>query len=508
MSFEATMFQRQAGRLVIRGGLALTDARAIPTRVDVALERNRIGTVAPKIELREGDKELDARGQLIIPGLINAHTHSHNTFSKGAFDGLPLEIWAQFMGARVVNQSPRETYVGAAISAIEMAKSGTTCACEMTQVSPYPTLDHLDAVVQAYVDVGIRLSFAPQIFDLTIDRWLPGLRERLPLGVARGLRDSPRYPINMVIDLIRTAARRWNRRAPGMVLVGIGPSLLTRCSDTLLERCAELAQTEEMPIQMHLSETRSAAIGARATHGVTETERLNQIGLLTSRTVLAHGIWLDRAEIDLIASSGSSIAHNPISNLKLGAGVADLTAFRLSRCNVALGTDGSASSDSQNMFGPLRLAAILHRHSERNYELWASAQDVLEMATANGARAAGFGSDLGSIREGALADLALLDMSAPAFHPLNNVASQLVHAETGASVRTVIVDGRIVVKDRQLTRIDEGALLAEADEVGTEIRRTEDQTMARRLAPLIRDALKQLAWASFIFLGPLGGAVA
>jgi cytosine/adenosine deaminase-related metal-dependent hydrolase len=225
-------------------------------------------------------------------------------------------------------------------------------------------------------------------------------------------------------------------------------------------------------------------------HGKRTVVRLDELGLLGPGSLLAHCNQLGDADLDLVAARGCTIAHNPVSNLKLGAGIAPLPKMLERGIPVSLGTDGTASNDNLNLFGVAKLAAILHRVVDANYERWPSTRDIFQAATAAGARAAGFGDQVGTIRPGQQADLVLLDFGAPHFHPLNNLLNQVVFGESGGSVQTVLVDGRVIVEDGRLTTVDERALLAEADEIAQRILVENEApiTLARRLEPHVRQA--------------------
>ena len=476
--------------ILIRGGLVLAAVDAEPIPQDVLIEGGRIVAVGTDLEPGPDATLLDARDRLIIPGLINAHTHAHNTLARGAVDGLPLELWLQPLAARVAGRTPREIYVGAALGAVEMLKSGTTCACDMAQVLPWATDGTLDAVAQAYADVGARVVIAPQVADLPFYCGLAGLEPLLPKDVLDELAARPPVPRHEVLAVLWRFAGRWHGAADGRINVGVGPTLATVCSRELLEACADLAGRWELTLQTHLAETKGEAYTALAAFGQSFTAYLHELGLLGPRTLLAHGVWIDQNDLELIAASGSSVAHNPVSNLKLGAGLAPVVDLLAHGCNVALGTDGAASSDNLNLFGPLRLAAILARAVEPNYDRWPGAADAFRMATVGGARAAGLAGQVGEIRPGLLADLVLLDLRATYYHPRNSLLEQLVYCEVGSSVRTVLVGGRVVVQDGRLTTLDEDALLAEADEIGQRIATDTGRpgAFARRVLPYVRRA--------------------
>jgi 5-methylthioadenosine/S-adenosylhomocysteine deaminase len=476
--------------ILIRGGLVITEAQAVPARVDILVEADRVARIEPALEATPETRVLDASDRLVIPGLVNAHTHAHNNLAKGAIDGLPLEIWVQYLAARVANRTPREIYVGAAIGAIEMLRTGTTCVCDMAQVTPWPTDESLDAVVHAYLDVGLRASIAAQVFDLSFVESLAGLAGLLPPDLRAALARRGPYPRDEVLATLQRAIARWHGAAEGRIRFGVGPNLITLCTDEFLEACGELSRASDLTFQTHLSETKAEAYSARQRYGMRAAEKLRELGLLGPRTLLAHSVWLDDRELDILAETGSAVAHNPVSNLKLGAGIAPVLEMRRRGIPVALGTDGSASNDSQNMFYPLRLAAILHRVVDPNYDRWPGAADAVRMATLDGARAAGFGDEIGRIAPGRKADLVLLDLGASYYSPRNDLVRHLVFCEAGSSVRTVIVDGRVVFDDGRVTTVDEAALLAEADEIARRIPVEMEGRVreVRRLEPYIRRA--------------------
>ena len=362
--------------LAICGGLVLRDPAVQPTRADILVDADRIVSVGPDLEIGPEVDVLDARNRLVIPGLVNAHTHAHNNLARGAIDGLPLEIWYLYLGARVANRTPRDVYVGATLGAIEMAKTGTTCACEMAMLLPTPTDETLDAVAQAYVDVGLRASIATHISDAPFFQGQSDLEQIMPPALRSELAARPPYPSREVAATLERAVRRWHGAENGRINFGVGPSVPSKCSTAFLEACGRIAHDHAAPIQTHLEETKSGALGARQLYGQSSTARMAELGLLGPRTLLAHGIWLEPSDMDLLAESGSTVSHNPVSNLKLGSGIQPLGDLLERGCSVAIGTDGSASADSQNLFPSLKLAAILHRVVDPNYDRWPGPADV------------------------------------------------------------------------------------------------------------------------------------
>ncbi len=246
-------------------------------------------------------------------------------------------------------------------------------------------------------------------------------------------------------------------RSPRLTLL-VGPSAAHRLSDALLTGCRALADRFGLGLHLHIGEAKSHAVQARRAYGTSLVGRLEALGVLGSDVSLAHGVWLDDAELALVARRGATIVHNPASNLKLGSGVARVRRMRELGVNVAVATDGPCSSDNFNMFEAMRLAALLHTSNQVDYRQWLSAREVLRMATVNAARACGLEHAIGSLEVGKRADVVLLRRDSYALAAANDLPIQLVYCENGASVDTVLVDGEIVVREGRLTRVDEQAV--------------------------------------------------
>jgi 5-methylthioadenosine/S-adenosylhomocysteine deaminase len=236
-----------------------------------------------------------------------------------------------------------------------------------------------------------------------------------------------------------------------------GPSAVQRCTDKLLTGVAEMARRGKLPIHIHLAETFSQKVMGPRLYGTSLLRHLESIGVLGPNLSLAHTIWIDKEDITPIAQSGATPVHNPASNLRLGSGLAPVPQLLSSGAHVALGTDGAASNDGQNMFDALRLATLIHNPNVPDYRSWVTPLQALRMATREGARA--FGLPTGILAPGRLADIVLLRRDTPAFTPLNNVLSQLALCENGSSVDTVLVDGEVVLEKGALTRRHEKEVL-------------------------------------------------
>ena len=272
-----------------------------------------------------------------------------------------------------------------------------------------------------------------------------------------------------------------------------GPSAVQRCSDELLQGAADIARKRKLPMHIHLAETKAQAVMGRRLYGTSLLQHLASLGVLGPNLSLAHSIWIEPADIELLAKSGATPVHNPASNLRIGSGLAPVRDFLSAGVHVALGTDGAASNDGQNMFDALRLVALIHNQAGTDFNHWVMPSQALAMATRNGARA--FGLDAGVLAPGKLADLVLLRRDTPAFTPLNDVMSQLVFCENGSSVDTVIVNGEVVVEDGRLKKLDEKEVLTLATKARERLNPAIEREMAA--AKTMEPALAEMYFQIF-----------
>jgi cytosine/adenosine deaminase-related metal-dependent hydrolase len=364
--------------------------------------------------------------------------------------------------ADTAQRTPHEVYVSALLGGIEMLTTGTTAVIDHFPEQGF-TEEQVAAVVRAYGELGMRAVVALRVFDGDYDDIVPS--EGLPAALAR---NNPLAvaPLAETMALVEACVRAHDRRG-GLLRVFPAPSNPVRCSDELLFACDRLAKDRGLGVHTHLLETEIQTRIAAQRYGTTMVRHLDRLGVLSPRLSCAHTIWIDEADIGLLAERGATVVHNPESNLKVGAGVMPLPSMRRLGLRVALGTDGASTNDNLVLHEAMRLAAILHRPAERDRRRWVSAGDALDMATVAGA-AALQQKDLGRIAPGQLADLVLYDLSRPRWAPCNDPAQQLVFGETGDSVHSVIVDGRLVVANGRVAGVDAPALVAEAkDMLGT-----------------------------------------
>jgi 5-methylthioadenosine/S-adenosylhomocysteine deaminase len=248
------------------------------------------------------------------------------------------------------------------------------------------------------------------------------------------------------------------------IMIGLGPTGPTRCSDDLMMKTREIADELDLQIHTHTLETKMQRASGPDMYGTTIVRHLRDIGFLSPRTHLTHGVWLDETEIDLMAESGATVVHNPISNLKLGSGIAPVPEMTRKRVGVSLGTDGICAGDGQNMYEAVKLAAIVHKVNGEPYEDWFGAADAWDLATRQGARA--LGAEVGVIEPGSSADLCLLSIEHGAFTPMNDPILHLALQIPTGAIEHLMVNGNWVLRDSTLTGVDEAELLAEAREIG------------------------------------------
>lgn len=456
---------------LIHGGSVLSADGSALERADVLIDAGTIQAVsAPGTHPRDGLEGVDAHDCLVIPGFTNGHTHAHGALGRGAVpDRISLEGFLAYAPAISGQRSIDDVGLSARLCAVELARKGCTSCIDMAAQLPMPTVEGAIAVGRAYADVGVRAVVAPMISDRTLYQAYPSLVPALPKGIqAQALAMKP-PAASALLEVCRRAQQEWpfDRR---QVQLGIGPAIPLHCSDELLQGCGELSREFGVPLQTHLLESKLQAL-AQGRGGESTVQRLHRLGCLTARTSLAHGVWVDGEDMALIAASGATLVHNPASNLRLGSGVAPLRKLLAAGVRVAVGTDASNTSDGQNMFEAIQLAAYLSRIDEPDWNSWVGAGEAFELGTAAASRALGLDGLLGRVQPGCLADLVLIDLGQPHYVPLRHPLRQLVLAENGAGVRRVIVGGKTVFADGRVPGVDEAALRERAQEAAARLDR-------------------------------------
>jgi 5-methylthioadenosine/S-adenosylhomocysteine deaminase len=495
--------QAHRSRIVVKGGrvLDLDGDPHHPHEADILLEDGLIAALgdAAQFDLAEtvlpGAEVIDARGKLVAPGFVNAHYHSHDVFLKGCFDPSILEFWA--LNALPRAYPPRsndEIRLRTLLGAIECLRGGITTVQDMLTLFPL-TAEQAGVVGSAYAEAGLRAVVGLQVADMGPLETVPFWRELIPPELQPMLSGPPAPagagdPILAMEEIFSAPAH-----SP-LVRWAIAPSSPERCSRALLERLAKLARRRDLPVFSHIYISRAEALNARrsfADHSGSLVAYLDAIGLLNDRLTLAHGVWLDDEEIAAVASKGTNVVLNMLSNLKTKNGVAPIRKLLGAGVNLALGCDNCSCSDAQNMFQAMKLFTFLAAVSDPE-EGPPDAVDALRAVTLGGARAVGLGSEIGAIRVGMRGDLIVLDATDPIYVPFNSAARQIVYGEGGRGVDTVIVDGRIVMRDRKIVTIDEAALRSQIDAVVPSFRHDAEVVLARaaRLRPYVLEADRRI----------------
>ncbi|MGE4239952.1 amidohydrolase family protein [Ramlibacter sp.] len=459
--------------IVLRGCSALLgpDHRFRPEPLDVLVEAGRIAAIAPAGSL-QAPIVIDLSKHLLAPGLVNGHQHSHEHFQRGRTENLPLELWMHLVRTRIpVPLTPRQVYLRTLIGGIESLRTGCTTLVDDMALGGAVDDERIDAVLQAYDDLGVRALLGFAMMDKPIVDNFPFVAELFPQGLADELRNAPRPAGAEQIALMRRLAptRHPQERRVGILASISAPQRATR---EFLLQVRALADDLALPVISHVHETRLQVVTGQLFFGKPMVEYLAEVGFLKPATSLIHAVWLNPREIAALAESGATAQHNPWSNLMLGSGVQPVRELLDAGVNVSLGSDGSCSTVTTNMLQVMGSAAAVAKLRGDEPGRWLSARETLHAGTVGGSRALGYGDSLGSVQVGARADLVAYRTDSVTFTPLTDPVRQLVYAERGAGIGFVMVDGEPVLRQGRLTRIDEAAILSEIE--------TEYRTLADR----------------------------
>lgn len=437
-----------------------------PFAGDVLVEGGTIKAIGEALVAGPDARIIDGRGKLVMPGLVNAHTHSSETFLRGRYERMPLEIWLLYAYPLLMNDAigERLLYLRSLLLAMESLRTGVTTFCDDFFDPPRHDLDRLATVFRAYDDVGIRANVSSAVMNVhTLDA-LPFAREVMPAELQALLDFGPPMTASAYIDYCRSAFSSLHGKS-GRLNFMIAPSAPQRCSPDLMAACMDLAVEKHVPFHTHILETKTQAVTGHGLHGKSLIAYMHDLGMLKRNTTIAHSVWVSDEDMRLMGEAGVSVAHNAVSNLKLGAGIAPVRRLLDAGVTVGLGTDGVSSNDTSRIFDVMRVAGLVHSAAGPDYEGWLAADEILAMATIGGAKTAMLEEATGSLEVGKAADLLILDLRSYPFMPLNDVAKHLVYSENGSSIETVMVAGRIVMENRRLTTVDEQAIFDEIAEL-------------------------------------------
>lgn len=404
----------------------------------ILLEDDRISSIEENLSTKDADTVIDGEGKVLIPGLVNTHTHLSMSLLRGLADDLVLETWLNdYIWPTEANLDGKLCYVGAKLACAEMIKSGTTTFNDM-----YFYMDH---VAQAVDESGIRGNITHGMLD-------QGDEEKRRAEYKESLR---------IID-------KCHNTADGRIKVSLGPHAPYTCSTELLSWVRKKASQLGVRIHIHVSETEFEVKNIIDTYDARPFEYLDNINFLDQDVLAAHTVWPSNNEMDIIKERGVNISHNPVSNMKLASGISPVAKMLDKGINVSLGTDGAASNNNMDMLEEMKIAALGQKVNTFDPTVL-KADDVFKMATIGGATALGLSDELGTIEVSKKADLILVNMKAPHLAPYRHPISHLVYAANGGDVDTVICNGQILMKGRELLTLDEKAVLEEAEEAARDL---------------------------------------
>ncbi|MBU1181563.1 MAG: amidohydrolase [Proteobacteria bacterium] len=386
----------------------------------------------------KASKTIDAGGGIIMPGLINTHTHASMTIFRGLADDLPLMTWLNdhiFPAESKLN--PEKVYAGALLACAEMIMSGTTCFCDM-----YLFEDH---VAQAAKEAGMRAVVGEVLFDFP----------------------SPNYG-SLENGFAYTEMLVEKYRNDPLINIAVEPHSPYLCAPALLQKASLLAQKKDLLLVIHVSETKSEVSQIKERYGLTPVGFLASLGILSPNLLACHCVHLTEDDITLLKKHDVKVAHNPESNMKLASGIAPVSELLKKGVCVGIGTDGCASNNNLDLFHEMSMAAKLGKVHTLDPAVM-NAKSVLRMATIDGARALGISDITGSIEPGKKADIIILDTNRPHLTPMYNAASHIVYAARASDVTTSVINGRLIMEDRKILSFDTAEASQKVRKIAEEI---------------------------------------
>ena len=402
------------------------------------IQNDKIVEISDKLGLNDADEVINASGKILLPGLVNTHTHLSMTLMRGLADDMPLDTWLNnYIWPVEAELNPEYCYAGALVACAEMIKSGTTCFNDM-----YFYMDH---VAKAADEAGLRGIISHGMIDF-------------------GDEDKRKQEFKESIRIIKKCHNTGN----GRIQVAFGPHSPYTCSQELLSQVKREAAKYGVRIHIHVSETQKEVSDILEAHGKRPFEYLDEIGFLGSEVTAAHAVWLSKNEIDIIKQSEAKLSHNPSSNMKLSSGVSPVSELLSKDACVSIGTDGPASNNNMDMLEEMKITALLQKVTTMDPTVL-NAEEVFKMATINGAKSLGLEDQIGSIEVGKKADITLIDAKSPQLTPFRNPISHIVYSANGGNVDTVICNGEISDENRELLTLDENMILEAAQNASEEL---------------------------------------
>ncbi len=416
---------------------------------------------------------IDARDKVVIPGLVNAHCHHTEALQRSLRDRVPFELWLpERRGIEdALELGYDELLAVNHIALLENLKHGTTTVLHHLSRRGAIDLEEIRACIDAAERIGVRTFIAPSVADVGWRRVVPAQE-----ASAEALKELRR--LEQALDLVAGG--------PATVKGVVAPSSPHTCTDDFLSRCLAMAEDRELLMHAHFLETRLEAT-QRTASGETTVERASRLGLLRPETSLAHAVHLTDPELDVLKDKQPAVVHNPCSNAKLGSGIARIREMLDRGITVALGSDGGDTSDAYSMFDQMKMAALMRRPTEPDFNSWITAAESVAMATTGGAKALGLRT--GRIAPGHLADICILKPGTRMW-PAADLAQALVYSENGSSIDTVLVGGNVVLENGESQRIDEGALGRQADALAKNVERARREWGSRKRNPEVAERFR------------------
>lgn len=430
--------------MVTNGRLISMEANAEKTALEnggVVIADDRIMAVGTTEDLKgwRAKRVIDADGGIIMPGLVNTHTHAAMTLFRGLADDLHLMTWLNdHIFPAEAKLEDQAVHTGALLACAEMILSGTTCFCDMYLFE--------DAVARAAKAAGVRAVVGEVLFDF----------------------ESPNYgPIEKGFDYTNDLIKKW--RDDPLITIAVEPHSPYLCAPELLQKAADLAAENQLPLVIHLSETKSEVDTIMERYSRTPVAHLADLGVLGPNLLACHCVVLTSEDIRLLKANDVKVSHNPESNMKLASGIAPVPQLLSAGVCVGLGTDGCSSNNNLDLFSEMDMAAKLHKVNTLDPTV-TDAYSVLQMATLNAAKALGLSDSIGSLEPGKKADLIVIDTHKPHLTPIYHPVSHLVYSVGGADVVHSIINGEVVMENRRLMTLDVDQILADARQLASKIR--------------------------------------
>ena len=426
--------------ILIKNALILSPNNNFEDKQSILIKDDVIAEISPEIDENDVDKIIDATGKILLPGLINTHTHLSMTLFRGLADDLSLDSWLNdHIWPMEANLNGEYCYIGALLGAVELIKSGTTTFSDM--------YFYMEDVARAVDEAGIRAVLSYGMIDF-------GDAEKRENEIKENL----------------TLFKNCNGMADGRIKVFFGPHSPYTASEDLLIKVRELADEYNMGIHIHVSETQKEINDISAEKGLRPFEYLDKIGFLGPDVVAAHSVWLSDTEIEIIKKNDVKISHNPCSNMKLASGIAPVSKLIENDICVSIGTDGASSNNNLDLIEELKTASLLQKVSTLDPKVLNSDESIA-MGTIKGAEALGLDSEIGSIEVGKKADIILIDTNSANMIPdSSTLSSNIIYSANGSNVDTTICNGKILMENKKLTVLDEDEIYAKARQAIKELK--------------------------------------